>query len=221
LDLNNLIAQDRYKYLRMTRMVLLYLVLHSFAVISQSGENFYWHQGQIFLDDQQIERGQIRFDYGSKMVMLRQEGRIRTFTTVGIEYFVFYDQELRLNRTFSVIEYEFRPGYRRKEFFELLIDGPLTIVRDGIPRPYEQVDYGYYVLDNTELLSIRRFKSKIWKKMYTNQPEIKKIANENDANLKERRVQFVLIDIYNSMVDPNYELKMDDDDVTKRFLESL
>ncbi len=148
-----------------------------------------WHKGFLITAKKDTVVGGIRYDLDGNSMQVRQNKKVYSFSSHNILVGQIYDQITGDSRRFYSMPYEISNGFKTKVLFELLYEGPLSllsreeVVQEALPnssiygRPVyrNKVKYNYYFLDNKgkitsyfgkkpELLQIMSRKSKLVKK---------------------------------------------------------
>ena len=180
-----------------------------------------WYKGIIITNAGDTIYGRVNYDQFRKVVVLRDSTSYKTFSARNVEYFRMLDTEFGLVRTFSSISYLTKSGYQTKEFFELVLTGKITIVREGIRDKFNNIKFVYFSLVDSQLSSMRDFHKRLLPQLETEFPELTAQIKEKELNPKRKFDKLMIVDLYNSLADPAYEPKIGDNYATQQFLQDL
>lgn len=141
---------------------------------SALGQELNWYHGCAVLADQSIVTGLIHYLPGSDRVVVRTGEQAEVLTATEVRSFRYFDTFSKVNRKYVSIN---RSGY--PIFFEVVVGGPVTIVRiqpSVMINPVSENGYRYFLLDHGQLTDIHRFRKDIY-------PRIK-----DAVRLKEREL---------------------------------
>ncbi|CAN5919877.1 hypothetical protein BH24BAC1_BH24BAC1_38790 [soil metagenome] len=154
------------------------------------------------------------------MVFYRAEGKIRTFTAHTVLTFAFFDDEAGITRTFDALGLG-APGQQgRKVFFEIAVEGDLTLARKGkfanikkgqtnLPplsslagmaqQQEAGVVYAYYLKGKNGLTPIRHFRRQVLPLMADREEEMQAFMQKFDFPLSNPLSYILLINYYNQL----------------------
>ena len=115
-------------------------------------------------------RGLIKYDMDTDIVqVVEQEDRVNTFSSKKVLYFEIYDESVKNYRQFYSLPYQVRLNYKTQSLFEVLYEGPLTLlvkekivtVSDPYSQAYfsgpafsrEKLAYTYFFIDQKGKMS--------------------------------------------------------------------
>lgn len=146
---------------------ILFLILF-FAASGASAQDFpseLWHQGMLVLVNEDTLVGKIKYNIEQDLVQIESEKKIYTFSGKKVFYFHFFDETIDAYREFYTLPYALINQYEAPIFFEVLVEGRLTLlcreaiitktVNDNTINPYgsnlsysrKVLVYTYYFLD--------------------------------------------------------------------------
>ncbi|WP_223860353.1 hypothetical protein [Spirosoma validum] len=174
-----------------------------------------------------VLEGNVSYNWLAEMVMICQsDGRVSTFSADQVLQFGWFDYDQHKYRSFKSLPNVLRKDHITYGFFEIYLDGSLTVVRRirqsrgllkrafGHPENYTDKPtiaqnhdhFDYFVQDAGQLLSVDRFYSDIYTPiMTTYDRELRKYVVSHNLNDKTLLGRLVLIDHYNLLV--YYEAK--------------
>lgn len=178
-----------------------------------------WSEGEVVLMSGEKIEGLINIDYKLDIVQCkRQNGSIMAFSPVKVSHFSFFDQEIKNRRFFAAINFENRYDYEHKSFFEVIINGELSVlrkgkyvkrvpVRDGTSNHYNVktiVHHNYYVFTNDEQKRIRNFRKDVLPMMEEHEEKLARYIKKHKLNVNELVDQLMVVNYYNYLGNPNY-----------------
>jgi hypothetical protein len=204
----------------MKSYIILFLFLVSFvaspALANRIPEK--WEPGVIHLEGQSLQ-GEVSYDPKLDVVFCKSDGRIQTFTAHTVRHFEIYDEGAGITRSFSSLSDDATASRERKTFFEVMVDGDLTLLRKGkyakIARPkgkYHRVTnrileakqkpeivYRYYLLRKDGLQEIRHFRRQVLPLMHDREAEMRQFINSHKFNLENPQSHILIINYYNHL----------------------
>jgi hypothetical protein len=181
-----------------------------------------WYAGQLVLWDKMPLEGELSYNWSAEMVSLRQpDGRVRTFSAHQVSEFGWFDFSLQKYRTFVSLAKPVEKGRTDQGFFEICLDGPLTVVRQLRQRrgflktlfshPTYTNDkpalaksdefFSYFVYDAGQLLKLDRYYIDIYEPLMMNyNREIRQYVLKHNINDRSLPGRLVLINHYNWLV---------------------
>ncbi|MBX2840162.1 MAG: hypothetical protein KTR26_00210 [Flammeovirgaceae bacterium] len=191
------------------------LIFFHFSFSLAFGDSFEksWFKGEIVLTDGNILKGKINYNINTKIVRLKTGSKVKAFTPYSVSYFTFFDQIKEKERVFTSQNFIEKIGLVNSTFLELLIDGPIVVLRDG-----EYVSFNtqtshhdgafkafYYVNVNEKIYIVKDFKKDVMPFMISYESKINSFIQEQRINLTKPNHQILLIDYFNHLVDPEYQ----------------
>ncbi|HEY0742938.1 MAG TPA: hypothetical protein VGD40_15825 [Chryseosolibacter sp.] len=144
-----------------SRVVLVFVM--TFLSVSSFAEE--WFQGSVVLKSKSVLRGEISVKHGYDVVFFRVADQISVIPAFKIAYLNIFDEDLEAERRFVSLNIGVGAA-RTYQFFELLVDGEVTILRRQLTLWYslhlDLTDYEYYVLYDEEIQGLHKFKKKIY-----------------------------------------------------------
>jgi hypothetical protein len=143
------------------RVVL--LVIMSAISFSTFGEE--WYKGSVVLKSKSVLRGEISVKHGYDVVFFRVSDQISVIPAFKIAYLNLYDEELEAQRRFVSLNIGVGAA-KSHQFFELMVDGEVTILRRQLTLWYsvhlDLTDYEYFVLYDEEIQGLHKFRKKVY-----------------------------------------------------------
>ncbi|GJM61138.1 MULTISPECIES: hypothetical protein [Persicobacter] len=218
----------------MINKLLLFVFFFSFNLCLQAQSNRQfpsemWHLGELVLLNGDTLAGALKYDFGNDAVLINAENRIRTFSSRKILYFEIYDSTVEDYREFFSIPYRVRSNYKIPVLFEVLHEGPLTLMsrEEIVQETLPQYNYGYYGYNQNTYYSTQRklsydyyyldikgkvmffdFKKKTLlhiMRRYSN--EIKRFVKDNRLKYNDRNDLIRITDYYNELASGDKKAK--------------
>lgn len=180
-----------------------------------------WHLGNITLTNGQVFSGKIRYDQLTELVQLRTETLLKTFSAHQVQSFRFAEHAYGMLREFISIDFHPSARYARKTFFEVVLKGPLMVLRqsphlndranlpqnhptDGSLGFFDYITgFSYYVYTQNQFLDIRKFKKTILPLMTKDfGRELNQIVKDKKLRIFRLDCQIRLINYYNFLKNP-------------------
>ncbi|SOD91770.1 hypothetical protein [Spirosoma fluviale] len=194
-----------------------------FYVIGNAKQiNPLWRSGQIHFWNKVVLEGDIAYNWSAEMVSLRElDGRVRTFSANQVAEFGWFDHEQHKRRNFVSLTKPLDNERTSQCFFEVCMDGPLTVVRrfrkphgpfkrlfshpansSDQPTLAQDTDqFEYFVFDAGRLLTLNKFHAEIYEPLMTTyHQELRQYILTHNINDRVLAGRLLLIGRYNSMV---------------------
>lgn len=181
-----------------------------------------WHSGKITGWDNAVLTGDVCYNWLLETVLFRQsDGRIRSFSASQISQFGWFDFADHKYREFRTLTHDVDENRTSQAFFEVCMDGPLTVVRQLKPlrglrkhlfaHPVYFSDepslsqnsdfFNYFVYDAGRLRAIDRFFTDVYEPLMTAyKKQLDHYTQVHNLNNRTLLGQLVLIDRYNVLV---------------------
>lgn len=92
-----------------------------------------WHQGEVVLLDQSVREGVLKYDLDRQAVQIRVNDKTETYDASQLISFRFLQRSINAIRRFYSLPYETQSGYKRPIFFEIIVEGKMSL----LAREYE------------------------------------------------------------------------------------
>lgn len=143
------------------RIVLLFIM----TTLSFSSFGEEWFQGSVVLKSKSVLRGEISVKHGYDVVFFRVSDQVSVIPAFKIAYLNLYDEEMEAHRRFVSLNIGVGAG-KSYQFFELLVDGEVSILRKQLTLWYslhlDMTEYEYYVLYDQEINGLHKFRKKVY-----------------------------------------------------------
>ncbi|MBU2916286.1 MULTISPECIES: hypothetical protein [Reichenbachiella] len=128
------------------RLAFILLMVGAVSVTySQEFSSRVWHTGWMVTVEGDTLRGELKYDMEANSIQVMREDRIYTFSSKKIMYVEFFDSVLKNYRQFYSIPYNVSYDYRAPILFEVLYEGPTTLLsREKIVIEMDPYSQSYY-----------------------------------------------------------------------------
>lgn len=110
------------------RTLTLLLILTSLAAKAQEFPSDLWHQGMLVLVNEDTIKGQIKYSLVQDLIQVESAKKVYTFSGKKIFYFQIFDETVDAYREFYTLPYALKNQYEAPVIFEVLVEGPLTLL---------------------------------------------------------------------------------------------
>ena len=187
-------------------------ILLTTVCLAQFNNQQHWHPGIVILNNDQIIKGDLSYDYANDLIMCQQDGKIKTFGPHQAASFRYYEEEKNLFHRFKVYKLAQNSFYSQKAFFEIVLDGKVDFIRKRNRYDVQQsregylahrstnvheVAYQYYVLVNDRLVKARKFKKEVLPQLLLNEQSLESYMKEQKLRSYDIGDQIVLLNYYN------------------------
>lgn len=199
----------------MRRLIFVLLLGGFFVTKGQEFSNEVWHDGFLVTTSDDTVRGLLKYDMEANVVQLIQQNVVKTFSSHKIFYFEIFDNLVKNYRQFYSIPYNVNYDYKIPIIFELLYEGPLSLLaREAIVQETvsnsaaywagsyvrDKVAYTFYFLDKQG--NIQRFtgkKSELFGIMAKKSGDVKSFIKKNRLKTDNLRDLIRITAFYNSI----------------------
>ena len=103
--------------------------LFSHQIYGQNFSKEYWHKGEAYLFNEESVNGSIRYDLDQNNITVRtSDNKLRSYNASQVEQFWIQDELQKRVRYFYALPQVVKDDYRVLYFFELLIEGKITLL---------------------------------------------------------------------------------------------
>jgi hypothetical protein len=193
-----------------------FLLLNSSSFAQFSARSTDWYPGIIILENEEIVKGEISYDFANDLVMCKSEEKISTFGPHQTRSFRYYEKENNVFHNYEVLQIQQNSFYTRKAFFEIVLEGNVKYVRKHNRYPVTQpqeghlayrrsnphlVAYDYYTQLEGELIKSRHFKKEVLPALLNKDQRVAAFIKENKLRTYDIGDQIVLLDYFNHTID--------------------
>lgn len=109
---------------------ILMMLITFYSLQSFSQTNDVWHRGMVKLKSGDIIQGEISYDFQYDNVRIREDrnGAFTVYSPFQVDKFSFMDTTYKVPRDFYSIPYQREKNFIAYHFFEVLIEGPVTLL---------------------------------------------------------------------------------------------
>lgn len=191
------------------------LILVTLASQGQDFSSEAWHEGYLITSEGDTTRGLIKYDMETNIVQLISNNVVKTYSSYKIYYFEIYDAILDNYRQFYSIPYEVTTDYELPIIFEVLYEGPLSLLsREAIVQEnvtgtsaywggsyiQNSIKYSFYFLDKSGNIRLfNRKRSELFTIMSKHQSDVKGFVKSNKMRLDDARDLIRITAFYNSL----------------------
>lgn len=177
-----------------------------------------WHKGKIVLMNNDTLNGLVKYNMEGNVVQFDNKQQIMAFSSQKVLYYEIADNIFKTFRYFYSLPYYVQPNYKTPILFEVLYEGPLTLlareytVEETIPQYgyyYRQnyatrtrLAFDYFFLDqkgNINKYSLKR--NDLLAIMKQKDDEVKKFMKKNNLKYDRREDLVRAVAYYNSLLD--------------------
>lgn len=88
-----------------------------------------WHEGKMVLESGDTLKGQIKYDLQQDLLQFKSNQSLQeAYTARKVLFFEIFDNTVRRYRQFFSLPYSINTGYKAPVFFELLVEGNITLL---------------------------------------------------------------------------------------------
>ncbi|MCF6360959.1 MAG: hypothetical protein L3J29_09390 [Cyclobacteriaceae bacterium] len=200
------------------RLVFLAIILVAISADAQEFSSDLWHQGMVVLVNEDTITGKIKYNLAQDLIQVEAHKKAYAFSGKRVFYFQIFDETVDAYREFYVLPYALVNQYESPVFFEVLVEGKLTLLcREAIvtktvsdnlspygpPMSYSRnvVVYTYYFLNSKGKITKYSLKKKDLLRVLSNRADkIEEYMRVN--NLKADKLYYLsrIIAFYNAII---------------------
>lgn len=197
----------------MMRILAVAFLLISTQVVGQEFAFELWHDGKVITTNGDTLRGLIKYDFQQDLIQFNNKrGSIEALTARKVLFYEIFDNTIKDYRQFFSLPYSTQGGYRTPVFFELLIEGKMTLLlRESLE--YRTYTSPYYMGSYTRLVIVNKFymldekgninefvgkKSDLLALMGRYANNVDSYIKENKLKIEEKEDFLKMVEYYNS-----------------------
>ncbi|MBC7920741.1 MAG: hypothetical protein H7Z75_06575 [Ferruginibacter sp.] len=180
-----------------------------------------WHPGLVVLHSGNTVRGALCFDAQAELVRCQTGEVVRVYSALQVKSFRFQELQPDVSRQFISVPYQHPSGYAHTSFFEIVISGPITVLRKYRPGihpktnpKFMRVDnrwgfsnhltgFDYYVKGPEGLKRVRNFRKEIFPLILGEYPsEITRFVRESRLKMYRQSSKIIVVQHYNHLKNP-------------------
>lgn len=195
--------------------LFLALIICSLGATAQRFSSELWHDGMVVTADRDTIKGSVKYDMISNTVLISRNNVVQSYNSYKLFYVEIYDQLLNNYRQFYAVPYAFKNDYEVPTLFELLYEGPLSLLAReaivtettsmntayyGAPIAQDVLQRSYYFLDTKgkmDFFSGRKVDLLMIMSKHDN--EVKKFIKSNKLRVDDLRDLIRITAFYNSL----------------------
>jgi hypothetical protein len=199
------------------KRILLIVVLISFNVLAVSAQEWpfeLWHDGKIVLASGDTLAGLVKYDLQQDLVQFNNQSRVvEAYTARKVLFFEIFDTTVDQYRNFFSLPYNATTGYKTPVFFELLVEGHMTLLaRENLEnRTYSSpyyfgsysrlvLVYKFYLLEESgNITEFRGKKADLLQLMGRKAEAVEGFIRQNKLKIEERDDFTKIVSYYNSL----------------------
>jgi len=200
----------------MNRSVLIVLLIFFNALAGHAQEWPFelWHDGKIVLASGDTLVGLVKYDLQQDLVQFNNQGKVvEAYTARKVLFFEIFDRTVDQYRNFFSLQYNATPGYKTPVFFELLVEGHMTLLaRENLEnRTYSSpyyfgsysrlvLVYKFYLLEeNGNITEFKGKKADLLQWMGRKAEAVDDFIRQNKLKIEERADFAKIVTFYNSL----------------------
>lgn len=204
----------------MIKIIFFVVLFFSTTVVrAQEFPSELWHQGMLVLVDEDTLSGKIKYNIEQDLVQIESGKKIYTFSGKKVFYFQIFDETVDAYREFYTLPYALVNQYEAPVFFEVLVEGKLTLlcreaivsktVNDNTISPYTPslsysrnvLEYTYYFLDHKGNITIYSMKKRdLLSKLSNRAEKVEEYMKVNHLKADKRYDLSRIISFYNGIL---------------------
>ncbi len=199
--------------MRYVQLILLIIISYTTISAQQFAADL-WHTGKTVLDSGDTLRGNLKYDLKSDILQVQLEKKMESYTARKVLYFEIFDETIKKYRIFYSLPYSTAGQYKAPVFFELLVEGKLTVLcresfeyRTTSSPLYYYGTYSrivlinkyYFLKENGDIDEYKGKKNDWFDFMQSKKQEVEKYAKTNRLDMDEKYDLARVIEYYNSL----------------------
>lgn len=178
-----------------------------------------WHKGKVVLMNGDTLSGLVKYNIEGDIVQWDNKQQVRAFSAQKVLYFEIFDNIFETFRYFYSLPYNVQPNYKTPILFEVLYEGPLTLlareytVEETVPRYYgyyyrnayatrTRLAFDYYFLDQQgEIEKYSSKKNDLFQILKKKEEEVRKFMKKNNLKYDRREDLVRIIAYYNALLE--------------------
>lgn len=131
--------------IKKTGLIALFTVISVLSIAQQNWPSELWHDGKVVLLEGDTLKGLVKYDFQLNTVQfVVNDRKAEIYHARKVLYFEIFDETVHRYRNFFVLPYRNASNYKAPVFFELLVEGRITLLsREFLEyRTYSSAFYG-------------------------------------------------------------------------------
>ena len=204
--------------MKQTLLVWIFILIFS-ASKAQEFPSELWHQGFLVLVNEDTLTGKLKYNLDQELIQIETKDKIYTYSGNKVFYFQIFDQTVDSYRQFYTLPYALVNKYEAPVFFEVLVEGKVTLLcresisikleQDNNPYPYssrmtysrEVLLYSYYFLDsNGRITEYSAKKKDLLRALSKKANKIEEYMKVNHLKADKRNDIVRILSFYNDII---------------------
>ncbi len=199
------------------RFIFLVLVLVAAKAKAQEFPSDLWHHGMAVLVNEDTITGKVKYNLEKNLIQIESQKKLYTYSSNRVFYFQIFDETIDSYREFYALPYALVNQYESPIFFEVLVEGKLTLLcREAIVsqavndnNPYRMslsysrnvLIYTYYFLDDKGNITLYTKKKRdLLKALSRRANKIDEYMKTNRLRADKRHDLSRIISFYNGII---------------------
>lgn len=195
-------------------LMALFTAISTLSIAQRNWPSELWHDGKVVLLDGDTLKGQVKYDFQLNTVQfVINDRKAEIYHARKVLYFEIFDETVHRYRKFFVLPYSNPSNYKAPVFFELLVEGQITLLsREFLEyRTYNSAFYGgsysrlvqtyeYFLLkEDGTIEDFRGNKNDLLALMGNKGKEVEKYVKANRLDFDEKYDVARIVAYYNSL----------------------
>jgi hypothetical protein len=195
-------------------LMALFTAISTLSMAQRNWPSELWHDGKVVLLDGDTLKGQVKYDFQLNTVQfVINDRKAEIYHARKVLYFEIFDETVHRYRKFFVLPYSNPSNYKAPVFFELLVEGRITLLsREFLEyRTYNSAFYGgsysrlvqtydYFLLkEDGTIKDFRGNKNELLALMGNKGKEVEKYVKANRLDFDEKYDVARIVAYYNSL----------------------
>ena len=176
------------------------IFLSSQATLAQSPV---WYEGSLVLKTNEVVVGKLSVHPVHDIVLCKTEDALMVYTADKVQSFYFFDVQSNLNRKFISFQEKIN-AFTTHALYEVVLSGEIKVLRkliaDFADPDNHRDSYHYFVRLREEIISINKFRSKVYPHLISASGSLSRRINETGWNPNVHADIILIIDYYNREV---------------------
>jgi hypothetical protein len=181
----------------------IFLFLFTFSVQASFSESPVWYEGSLVLKTNQVLKGQLSVQSTHDLILFKSDNKLMVYTADKINSFFFYDGASNINRKYISLEEKIN-AFTSNHLYEIVLNGEVKVVRKLIFPFSDPSDdgnsYNYFVLSDNELMTLNKFRTKVYPALLTRSETLSRFMEDNKLNPNHRADIIKIVDYYNKTI---------------------
>lgn len=110
------------------KTLCLIFIFSAFIAEAQDFPSEIWHKGMVVMVNEDTIIGKIKYNFDKELIQVESDKKIYTFSGKKVFYFQIFDETVDSYREFYVLPFALINKYETPIFFEVLVEGRLTLL---------------------------------------------------------------------------------------------